>query len=108
MFGRRCHARNQAAAADRYGQNFEVWNLFEHFQRHRALTGHDVIIIERMHKYQIAFVTQLGGKGGGIVIGFALQHDLGAMRAGMLDLHKRRALGHDNGGGNAQTGGVIG
>jgi hypothetical protein len=104
----RGHACDQSAAADRDRQDFQVRHVFQHLQRHRALAGHDVGIIERMDVGQLALGAEPVGRGRGLVEAVAVDHHLGAVGAGLLDLHERRGLGHHDGHGDAQPGGVIG
>lgn len=102
------HARDQAAAAYRHGQDLEVGHVLEHLQRHRALAGHDVEVVEGVDEGQALRLAQPQGVGVGVVIGVAVDDDVGAVVAGVLDLHERRAARHDDGGRHAQARGVIG
>ncbi len=46
--GRRRHAGNQPAAADRNDQRVEIRRILEHFQRDRPRAGHHRDIVERV------------------------------------------------------------
>jgi hypothetical protein len=102
------HAGDQPAAADRDRQHLEIRHVLQHLQRHRALAGHDVEIIERMHEGQAPLLAEPVGRGRGLVIAVAVDHHLGAVGAGLLHLHERCGLGHHDGHRDAQAGGVIG
>ena len=69
---------------------------------------HHLEIVEGVDEGQAALNAQGLGEGVGVIIGLALQDHFRAEVAGVLDLHHRRAAGHDDGRRHAQLGGVIG
>jgi hypothetical protein len=105
--GRRGDAADQAAAADRHRQDLQVGGVFQHLQGDRALARHDVVVVERVDEGQALFFAQLQRVGVGVVIGLALDDHRRAEIAGVLHLHERRGLGHDDGHGHAQASAVI-
>ena len=106
--GRRCDARNEPAAADGDDEAVQLRRGFQHFQRNGALPGHHQRIVERVNEHQSFFLRHLLGQGGRFLQLLAVQDDARAVACGLLHLHCRRAAGHDDGGRNAETGGVVG
>src|SRR5207248_11225564 len=46
-------ARDQSAAANTSDDGGHIWRVFENFQCHRAMTGNEIIVIERMNECSI-------------------------------------------------------
>ena len=93
-----CDAGNQAAAADRHDQGFELRPGSQHLEPKRALAGNNFFIVVRMHHRQPARC----GYGQCVrlrsVEVLAVQDHFGAVAARALDLNRRReARHHDNG-----------
>ena len=92
------HARDQAATTDGDHQRVQIRHVLHHLHAHRALPGHDVGVVVRVHKHQLLLLGQHQRVGAGFVQGVAVQHDLGAKTARALYFDARRkARHHDHG-----------
>ena len=101
--GRRGHARNQTAAADRHHQRVQVRHILQHFQSDRALAGHDIRIVIGMDKNKLLLLSQRQRVGTSFVQRVAMQNDLGAETARALHFDARREAWHHNHGAQAQA-----
>ena len=105
--GRRRHAGDQAAAADRDDQGVDRRLLRQHLERDRALAGDDGEVVERMDDGEAALLGELQAGDARVVEGVAVEHDLGAEAARVLDLHARGEARHDDRRRDAQPLGVV-
>jgi uncharacterized RDD family membrane protein YckC len=96
------------AAADRDHQQIEVVRVFQHFQRDCPLPCDHQRVVVGVDEGEAARVRQGLGAHLRLRHALALEHDLGAMCPGGLDLHERGGHRHDDGGGNRQSRGVVG
>src|SRR2546430_10043920 len=63
-------------------RSLQVRRVLQHLQGDRALTGHDVEVVERVDEHQVALLAQLHGEGRGLVVALAVDDHFGAMGAG--------------------------
>ena len=105
--GRRRHAGDQAAAADRDDERVDRRLLRQHLERDRALAGDDVAVVERMDDRVAALGGEREAGDARVLEGVALQHDLGAEAARVLDLDARREARHHDRRRDAHALGVI-
>ncbi len=87
-------ARDQAAAADRDDQCVDLRRILQHLERDGALAGDDLRIVERVDDRQPLCVGQIARIGQRLVDIVAVEDDLGAVPAGLGDLHRRRMRRH--------------
>ena len=106
--GRDGAAGDQPAAADRDHQHIETGNLFQDFQRNRALPGDDARVVIRMNLDEAAIGNEFFDTRLGIADRFPVQDDGRAMRARCRHLHKGRRHRHDDGRRDRQPRGVVG
>ncbi len=106
--GRRGAAGNQAAAADGDEDDVQVRAVLQHLGGESPLPGHHFEIVEGVHQDEVELAADGGGMLAGLIVALTVQHHLGAELAGMLDLHCRRRLGHDDGHRHPQPMAVIG
>ena len=85
---------DQSAAAGRNEDHVDKRQVAQDLERDGALTGHDVLIVERMDELRAG----LPGLGIGFVINVARQNDISAVALGRGDLGDRRGARHDDGG----------
>ena len=102
LFHRAGDAADQAAAADRHHDRFDIRKLLQHLEPDRALPGDDLIVIEGMDEGELLLLLQARGLLAGFVIVRAVQDDLRAKAARGGDLYQRRGLRHDDARANAQ------
>ena len=50
---RAAHTGDQSAAADARDHGGGVWSVFENFEAHRAVTGDEIVIVERMNECSV-------------------------------------------------------
>ena len=62
--GRRGHATDQPAAADRDHQRVQLRHVGQHLQCHRALAGHDGLVVVGVHEHQPLLLGQQPDDGG--------------------------------------------
>ena len=94
--GRHRYAGDQAATADRHDDRVEIGLVGEEFEGDRPLPGDHRWVVVGVDKAQTAFAgKRLCGYARGSKA-IASEHDGGAKSLGMVDLDKRRALGHDD------------
>ena len=101
-------ARNQAAAADRDHQHIEIGSLLEHLERDGALPGNDARVVIRMDQREPALGLHAFAARLRLGHALAVEHHLGAMRAGRRHLHQRRRHRHHDGRRNLEPRRVIG
>ena len=89
-------ARGQPAAADRHDQLREVGHVLEQLEAERALAGHDVRVVERMHERQPALARALVRGGEALVQRRAADVHDRALAAGGLGLGDRRVGGDED------------
>jgi hypothetical protein len=106
--GGRGDAGDQAAAADRHRQDFQVRRVFQHLQGDRALPGHHILVVERVHEHQAAFLLQQQRMLVGRIVAVAFDDHGRAERPGLLDFHERRAARHDDGHRHVQALAMVG
>ena len=80
----------------------------QHLHGHRALTGDDERVVERMDEDAARGRRERLAARLGIGVAVAVQHDLGAEVAHRAHLDGRRGLGHDDEGGKAEVAGRVG
>ena len=95
-------AGQQPATATADEQVVERARVFDEFLGRRTLPGNDVRVIEWRDERQATFAGD--GTGKHLTIGdqTVVQHDLGAIAARRGNLHRRRILRHNDGGGDAE------
>jgi hypothetical protein len=99
--GQRC-AGQQAAATQRDEQNMQLPHFLEELAGRGALPGDDIRMLERGNEGQAPIARETrGDRLAAFSIPIVKLHPP-AVAAGRLDLHRRRILGHDNCGGDAQ------
>ena len=92
------HAGNQSAAAGRNENHVNERQVAQDFERDGALTGHDVLIVERMDELRAGLLTDLARLGVGFVVDVARENDVRAVALRRGDLGDRRGARHDDGG----------
>ena len=106
--GNGCHARDQAAAANRHNQHVEIRHIFEHFQCRCPLAGHDQRVVERVNPGQALALADEFSMLLGLVERCAFKQDAGSEGARMLDLVERGRDGHGNGHRNPESAAMKG
>ena len=101
-------AGDQPAAADGNDEHVEIADLLEHFERHGALSGDDGGIVIGVDQDERMVARHGGGAFLAFAQRFAVEHHLGAIGLGRLHLHEGRRHRHHDGGGNAETPGMVG
>lgn len=86
----------------------EIRLVGEELERDRALTGDYRRIVIGMNENQPFIAGERVGRLAGGSEAVALEHDLGAVRLGAIDLDERRALGHHDRRRDAEPPGVVG
>jgi hypothetical protein len=104
---RRRHAGDQPAAADRDDEGVDRRLLGEHLERDGALAGDDREVVERMDDRRAALGGEPEAVDAGVLEGVALEHDLGAEAARVLDLDARREARHHDRRRDAHPLGVV-
>ena len=95
-------AREEAAAARGHEHLGGVGDLFEQFEAERALARDDGVAVVGRDVGEAVARGQSAGVGAGRFEGIAVVEDAGAVALGGGGLHEGRALGHDDGGGDAR------
>ena len=95
-------ARDQPAATDGNHQRVQIGNLFEQFQRGRALTGDGPGMIEGRHDGGAGFLGDTAANGFAVLRGAVIRDDSGAVAASGLHLQLRRVGRHHDRRRNAQ------
>ena len=90
------HPGDQSAAANGHHQGVKFGHIGQHFQGHRALPGHNVRVIVRVHKNQVLRVCQFQRVGTGRVQRVTVQHYFSTKTTGALDLDTRGKARHDD------------
>ena len=101
-------SRHQPSSADRNHQRVEIGDRLEHFERDRALPGHDLGIVERMDEDVALGRFHLARLGEGVVVHRAVEDHPRPMTLGLADLHRRGRRGHDDGDGDAEPLAMVG
>ena len=99
---------DQAAAAHRRDDGFDRRRLLEDLQRHGALAGDDVEVVEGMQEYQIALRGELFRFHPRLGQIRAVQHHRRAERAAIGDLDQRREARHHHRHRDAEEAAVVG
>ena len=103
------HAGQQPAAADRDDHGIKRFvERCQHLKRNGALTGNHIGIVERVDEGEGIAGCLLTGKLRGLGQGLAVQDHLCAEGFGAGNLGEGRILRHDDGGRDAELGGMIG
>ena len=102
------HAGTQATATERHDHVSDVRHVFEDLQTDGALAADDFVIVERRHVNHAFLVGELSSVGGGFVEHIAVQHHIGAVGLGGIDLQRRGDLRHADGGLRTTLTGRIG
>ena len=97
----------QPAATHRHDDRVDVRRLLEDFQRHRALAGHHVGVVERMDEGEALAVGQQRRVRARLGQVRAVQHHAGAELAAVGHLDQRRELRHDDGDRDPQQAAVV-
>src|SRR6185295_5007093 len=90
-------ARDEPAAADRHDERVELVRVLEHLERHGALTGDDVVVIERMHVRASALARDLERDRVRFVVATVREHGLRAAALDSGELGERYTLGEHDG-----------
>ena len=93
----RADAGDQAAAADRHDDRFDVGRLLEDLERHRALARDHVRVVERMDEREAVALGELAGVRARLGQVGAVQDDVRAELAAVGDLDQRGELRHHDG-----------
>ncbi len=105
---RRADSRDEAAAADRNHDGFDVGRLFEDFESHRALARDHVDVVEWVDERETVARGDVAGVHARLGQIRSVQHDAGAELPAVGDLDQCREYGHYDGGRNAEETRVIG
>ena len=98
-----CHARGEAAAADRHEDGVDVLEFVDDFERRRSLPQEHVAVVEWMDVDIALLRLQFERALVGVVEGVAREHDFSAVGARRLDLEERRRGGHTDDGFDAES-----
>ncbi len=79
-----CHARNQAAAADRHDYRLHIRHLLKDLKADSSLAGYNLGVVEGVHESIAVLFLQLHSLGVGVVIYARHQTNLGAVALGSL------------------------
>ncbi len=101
-------AGEQPAAADGDDDRVEVRRLLEDFERHRALAGDDVGVVERVQERELVAARDFLRAGARFAEIGPFQHHRGAELAAIGHLDQRRELRHHHGHRDPQQRAVIG
>ena len=104
----RADPRDEAAAADRHDDRFDVGRLLEDLEPHRALAGDHVGVVERVDEREAVARGDFAGVRARLGQVGAVQDDVGAELAAVGHLDQRREHRHHDGRGNAEQLRVIG
>ena len=96
-----CHARDEAAAADRHEHGLHIGQVFEDLDGHGRLSCHDVPVLEWVYVTEALFSADLDGARVGVVPKRAMKNGFGAIFADRGDLAAIGRLRHDDPAGNA-------
>lgn len=83
---RRPPRRKQSAAAGRNENHVNERQVAQDFERDGALTGHDVLIVERMDELGAGLLTDLARLGVGFIVDVARENDVRAVALRRGDL----------------------
>ena len=90
-------AGEQPPAADGRDERIEIGNVGEHLERQRALTRDHLRVVVGVHEDEPALARERARDSRRVLERVALEHDLGAEHAGVLDLRGgREARHHDD------------
>ena len=92
--GKGRHATGQAAAAHRHEDRVHERELLHDLHCNRPLAGGDARVVERVDEGVTLALRKLEGMVARLVVYVAVEHDLGTVVLGALDLDERRGLGH--------------
>ena len=98
-------AGDQAAAADRHDDVLDIGDLLEDLEGERSLAGHDIRVIERRDDDRAGALGECGRALQRLVDDVAVQHDLGAVVAGRLQLGQGDTERHEDRGRDAELAG---
>ena len=90
----RSHPGEKPAAAHRNDDRLDRRQLLEDFERHRALAGDDLLIVERVDEREPFALCDLGGLRARLSEIGAVEDDGRTERAAIGDLDQRRELRH--------------
>lgn len=102
------HAGDQTAATDRNDEHLKVRHRLQHLECDGALACDDQRIVVGMNQRQAAGAAMVARKLACFFERLAGNDDLRPVMPRVLDLHHRRANGHDDAGGNTEPLGVVG